>query len=703
MGRKMLGILGLMAIVFSLPLSAARTNYFKFIVNGSDTATQMTQGTGTMAWECDCGPGDTLLAELYLDLNGNHSIDAGDKLWPMGQLYVMDGDVSWNNGPADSSAVLDGIFYCILPPDFSLAPTSYIMKITNPKDASTAQDWLKVNPTPSPAFTISGTVSIEGVTAPNSLLKTIWVCTSMDHDPAWWSTLTDSTGHYTLNMPDTGIWHISPIDNISPYTMPNQALVHLTGNTAGINFEYKQPEAFVYGDIKDERDSLVLRSFHIYLRTDSSEISEYLATNGHFVLGAPLGSGYRIEMNDEETYPDYLEPNFQSFSLTTGDSIKKNIVLIKTDTIIFGIITENGGTPSRVYEMQASKDSSGMQWGINNYSNSNGLFEIPVSSKYLSYDVRMNTYETPLPDGFGFETQNNWNANPGDTVKVRLVSYKGSASGALTVDNGDPTPEFSEFTAELRDTSSWETKGQTSVDSNGTFKVYGPQGVWNLQVYSPSNRWLIKPSMQRVTIDTVNVPGNNFFLNYAHCIVSGNLHGLVSVPQNNFYINASEDSGYNTMNNVIDSTYSIYLCEGIWQISAPWVMEWDSLYYHPNDTTITITDSDSAKALDFIYLLGVEEKTMPLLTALNSISPNPFNGKITFKYSCASPSKVSIAIYDLTGRLVKNLTNKDHKSGSYVSHWNGQDNFNKPLANGIYFCKFSAGNAKAIRKLILIK
>ncbi|MDD5530665.1 MAG: T9SS type A sorting domain-containing protein [bacterium] len=701
MGKKILGVLGLIGLVFSLPLNAARTNYFKFIVNGSDTATQMTQGAGTMAWACDCGPGDTLLAELYLDLNGNHSIDPGDKLWPMGELYVMDGDTSWNHGPADSSAVLDGIFYCILPPDFSLAPTSYIMRITNPKDASTAQDWLKVNPTPSPVFTVSGTVSIEGVTAPNSLLKAIWVCTSMDHDPAWWATLTDSMGHYTLNMPDTGIWHISPVDNISPYTKPNQALVHLTGNVTGIDFEYKQPEAFVYGVIKDERDSLVLRSFHVYLRTDSSSVSEYFATNGHFVLGAPAGSGYRVEISDEEVFPDYLKPDFwnQPISLTIGDSIEKDIKLIKTDTVIFGIITENGGTPSRIYDMRASTDSC----SISISSNSSGLFEMPVSSKYSNYNVSMNTYETPLPNGFGFETQNNWNADPGDTVKVRLVSYKGSVSGNLTVDNGDPTPDFSEFTAELRDTFSWETKGQVAVDSNGTFKVYGPQGVWNLQVYSPLNRWLVKPSMQRVTIDTVDVPGNDFFLNYGHCIVSGNLHGLVSVPQSGFYINANEDSGYNAMNNVVDSTYSIYLCEGVWQISAPWRMEWDSLYYHPNDTTITITDLDSAKTLDFIYLLGVEEKTMPLLTALNSISPNPFNGKIAFKYSCALPTKVSIAIYDLTGRLVKTLANEERKSGSYVTNWNGQDNSNKPLANGIYFCKFEAGNAKTIRKLILIK
>lgn len=712
MRRSILAVIGVLGIIFSLSLNAQRTTYFKFRVNGAED-TVMTQSVDAMVWECNCGVGDTLIGELWYDLDGDHTIDAGDKSWPMTQIPIIDGAADWDNGPADSSATPDGIFYCTLPPIIVMAPSYYVMKVTNLKDSSTAQDWLRVKPNPSPAAAVSGTVSIEGITPPNSLLNAITVATNMDHDPVFCMSLTDSYGVYTLNLPDTGIRHISAVDNIPLYTKPPEDTVRAVGTVTGINFEYKQAEAFVYGDIKDERDSLVLKGFNVYLRVGNGDVSQAFTNNGHYLLGASAGTGYYLETNRSEVNPDYLNPDMwsQTFSLVAEDSIRKDITLIRTDTVIFGIVTENGGTPSKSYFVEASKDSLTMRWNIRSSSNSTtGAFAIPVNKGFQNYQVNLNTKDTPLPSGFGFESGNGWFADPGDTVKVKLVSYKGSASGTLTVDAGDPAPNFNNFMVTLQDTAGFppQQRGEAQVDTNGTYKVYGPQGTLNLSVMGGSENWLIKPWSKQVTIDTVNVPGNNFLLNYGHCTVSGYLHGLDSVPSQNCYMNANGDggspNGYQVTRNISDTSYSLKLCDANWTLQAPWKPEWDVVYYQPNDSSFVITESDNSINIDFTYVkVGVEDKPITLVTALNSALPNPFNGKMAFRYSCAVPTKVALTVYDMSGRTVKTLVNETKKAGYYTANWDGKDNENRLLPSGVYFCKFSAQDEKTTQKLILIR
>lgn len=711
MKRNFLVAVSVLGIIFGLSVAEAqRTTYFKFKVNGVED-TIMTQGIDNMAWECDCGVGDTLFAELYIDLNKDHILNVGDRTWIMGNMPVIDGNTNWNNGPADSSATPEGIFYCNLPPNFAMAPTYYIMKVMNLKDSSTAEDWVIITPHPSPAITVSGTVGIEGMTPPNMMLFGLWVGTNMEVDPAWWSTITiDSLGNYTLNLPDTGTWHIAPADNIAPYVRPAEKTLHITKDTTGVDFLYTMPEAFVYGDIKDERDSLVLRNFNIYLETESSVISETFTNTGQYLLGASAGSDYRLAMHEEEVWPDYLKPDLwnQTFSLTTGDSVQKDLYLIRTDTVIFGLVTENGGLPSQSYLIEASIDVGGYRWYIRSYSNSaSGIFTLPVNGLISSYFVQVNVWDEPLPDGFGFESGNGWNVAPGDTVRVNLVSYKGSASGSLYVDPGDPAVDMENFSVVLQDTGSpWQDRGQAQVNADGSYKVYGPAGTWDLKSFGP-NKWLIKPAAKRIGIDTVNVPGNIFLANYGHCVVSGYLHGVDSVSSN-LGMGVDGDggwpNGYNMYNALNDTSYSWHLCDGSWTLHAPWAPEWASVYYCPNDTSFVIGDSDSSINIDFYYVkVGIEDKPIKLVTALKSALPNPFNGKMIFQYSCAIPTKVELTIFDISGRTVKTLVNETRKAGYYTVNWDGKDNDNKLLPNGVYFCKFKALDVKKMQKLILVR
>ncbi|MCX8014770.1 MAG: T9SS type A sorting domain-containing protein, partial [candidate division WOR-3 bacterium] len=92
------------------------------------------------------------------------------------------------------------------------------------------------------------------------------------------------------------------------------------------------------------------------------------------------------------------------------------------------------------------------------------------------------------------------------------------------------------------------------------------------------------------------------------------------------------------------------------------------------------------------------------LNAKNLISyPNPFSNHTTISYHLSYPAKVKLQIFDITGKLIKTLTNQEQSNGAYKFRWNGIDNNGRYVAQGIYFVKLEVNNTTTIRKLTLIK
>jgi hypothetical protein len=67
-------------------------------------------------------------------------------------------------------------------------------------------------------------------------------------------------------------------------------------------------------------------------------------------------------------------------------------------------------------------------------------------------------------------------------------------------------------------------------------------------------------------------------------------------------------------------------------------------------------------------------------------SPNPFNSSTTIKYSVTERCTVSGTLYDMLGRQVKSLVNRDTYPGEYDIEIKGDD-----IPGGVYFIVFRAG------------
>ena len=98
-----------------------------------------------------------------------------------------------------------------------------------------------------------------------------------------------------------------------------------------------------------------------------------------------------------------------------------------------------------------------------------------------------------------------------------------------------------------------------------------------------------------------------------------------------------------------------------------------------------------------------ENTGIPSKFRLNQNYPNPFNPSTRISYQIDKTENVKLLIFDINGRLVKELINKEEYVGKYTITWNGKNNSGEKVASGIYFCTLIAGDKQKSIKLNLLK
>ena len=96
-----------------------------------------------------------------------------------------------------------------------------------------------------------------------------------------------------------------------------------------------------------------------------------------------------------------------------------------------------------------------------------------------------------------------------------------------------------------------------------------------------------------------------------------------------------------------------------------------------------IVEVNSAVAIDF---------------SLSQNYPNPFNPSTTINYSIPNASRVTLTVYDVTGRQVATLVDEVKEAGKYSHNFNASG-----LASGVYYYKVVAGKFTESRKMLLVK
>ncbi len=93
-----------------------------------------------------------------------------------------------------------------------------------------------------------------------------------------------------------------------------------------------------------------------------------------------------------------------------------------------------------------------------------------------------------------------------------------------------------------------------------------------------------------------------------------------------------------------------------------------------------------------------EDESIPTDFSLLQNYPNPFNPSTKIEFSIPKQSHVSLKVYDVLGREVAELINREMQLGLHSVNFDASG-----LSTGIYFYKIEAGNYTEIKKMSMIK
>ncbi len=319
---------------------------------------------------------------------------------------------------------------------------------------------------------------------------------------------------------------------------------------------------------------------------------------------------------------------------------------------------------------------------------------------------------------------------------IRLIFDQETISNSITADNIDSVLRLSGgHTWGTIDTSIWDSSGETltiHLDTTGNPTVEVGDTI------SPDSL-TIKDVNENPCFSPVVITGT--FGDYGPVIDSAvaydNIIDSIGIDSDDYvflFFNKGVDTGSSQIDSAnIDSVLKLNINDKhtwipIDTASAKWIGDNDILLirFNPGDSIPTIEPGDTIypDSVTIIDLLGqpcinpvvltgsfdpgVEESKTPIVplpVQLNlSIHPNPAGNVITilyeipFEHSISKKSRTKIEIFDITGRKVQTILDKDILPGRYSIIWQA-----KHVKQGIYFIKISSDNKTLTRKLIYLR
>lgn len=93
----------------------------------------------------------------------------------------------------------------------------------------------------------------------------------------------------------------------------------------------------------------------------------------------------------------------------------------------------------------------------------------------------------------------------------------------------------------------------------------------------------------------------------------------------------------------------------------------------------------------------------PAAFELSQNYPNPFNPSTAIRYHLPRAARVSLTVYDLTGRLIERLLDETQDAGGHTVIWDANDPEGNPLRAGVYLYRIQTAEFTASRKMVLLR
>jgi len=105
--------------------------------------------------------------------------------------------------------------------------------------------------------------------------------------------------------------------------------------------------------------------------------------------------------------------------------------------------------------------------------------------------------------------------------------------------------------------------------------------------------------------------------------------------------------------------------------------------------------------------VDVAQNTTPAIDFMGNVWGNPMvsGGKATIHFGLARSDRVQVRVYDVTGRLVRTLADRNFQAGEQKLTWDGTNDQGQMVARGVYFTqvKFVNSRFEDAKKLTILK
>jgi hypothetical protein len=190
-------------------------------------------------------------------------------------------------------------------------------------------------------------------------------------------------------------------------------------------------------------------------------------------------------------------------------------------------------------------------------------------------------------------------------------------------------------------------------------------------------------------------------------------------------------TGPNSIGPGVQGTWSANVCGGSGTITYQWSVRYDGSSVFNNlgtsqNQSLTVNDNCTVNDLKVNVIRGgqsaqdlqtvivssgpifckraaEEVVQIPAKFDLHQNFPNPFNPQTEIRFDLPEEAHVQVVIFDLLGREVRTLVDKDAKAGYHSIVWDGKDRSGQTVASGVYLYQMSAGNFREVKKLTLVR
>ena len=130
------------------------------------------------------------------------------------------------------------------------------------------------------------------------------------------------------------------------------------------------------------------------------------------------------------------------------------------------------------------------------------------------------------------------------------------------------------------------------------------------------------------------------------------------------------------------------------------------LYGIDSGTNTGLASSPWPKFLSNTHNTAAAPDSIPVIATVNNLYgfhvsapyPNPFNTSTVFQYSVPGNCHVKLVIYDILGRKIKIIEDKQVNAGTHEVVWDATDEDGVTAGSGVYLYQLKTNNFYAITK-----